>query len=157
MQDISAAFASQPLQSPNKSTGTTTLGHPEIFPFPSHTARITATFSSLTWCFDWKRTKKYLTQETLFQSHSWKGKKKTKQKTQALQNQPISSSKEDIEKQMLNVSILTAEIARLKLSCGVVLLDLRRERSCSSRLLAISKIYAILHQWHSQNVHYAWQ
>lgn len=69
----------------------------------------------------------------------------------------INPSKEDAVKQMLNVIILTAETARLKLSCGVVLLDLRRERSCISRLLAISKIYAILHQWHSQNVHYAWQ
>lgn len=49
-------------------------------------------------------------------------------------------------KASLNVAILTIEIARLKLSCGVVLLDLRRERSRISRLLAISKIYGMLHQ-----------
>lgn len=58
----------------------------------------------------------------------------------------INPSEKDTGKPMLNVTILTAETARLKLSCGVVLLDLRRVRSCISRLLTISKIYAILHQ-----------
>lgn len=59
----------------------------------------------------------------------------------------ISASKEGTEKQsLLECSHLTIETARLKLSCGVVLLDLRKERSCISRLLAISKIYGMLHQ-----------
>lgn len=53
----------------------------------------------------------------------------------------IKPSEEDTEQPML-----TAETARLKLNYGVVLLDLRRERSCISKLLTVSKIYAILHQ-----------
>jgi len=69
--------------------------------------------------------------------HSW-GEGEAKEKKNKIKPFEINPSKEDAEKQMLSVITLTAVIARLKLRCGVVLLDLRRERSCISRLLTIS-------------------
>lgn len=71
---------------------------------------------------------------------------KTIQYNKTMKPFKLKPSEEDTEQPMLNVTILTAETARLKLSHGVVLLDLRRERLCISKLLTISKIYAILHQ-----------
>lgn len=145
----SAAFTFQPLRYPSKSHGTATAGHLQTSPSPSHAARVNATSSTPTWCFAWHggKQKKVLIQETLFQSQFtlYLEKKQTnKQKNKPFK---ISASKGDIEKQsLLECSHLTIEIARLKLSCGVVLLDLRRERSCISRLLSISKIYGMLHQ-----------